>query len=227
MAGNSIGTRNETSLHASIKQWYARPGDRLEVEVDGYIIDIVRGGQLIEIQTGNFHLLKPKLGRLLPEHHLHIVFPIPRERWIKRIDRDGKRLSRRKSPKRGRIEDLFSELVGIVDFLNHDQLNIETLFISEEILWCDDGQGSWRRKRWSITDRRLLEVHESVCFREVTDYVKLIPDSIDLPFTNADLSQALSINRRSSEKMTYCLRKMGILSVVGKRNRFNLYGMVG
>jgi len=32
-----------------LKQWYARPGDQLEVELDGFIVDIVRGEQLIEI----------------------------------------------------------------------------------------------------------------------------------------------------------------------------------
>ena len=33
----------EMTLHASIKEWYASPGDKIEVEVDGYVIDIVRG----------------------------------------------------------------------------------------------------------------------------------------------------------------------------------------
>ena len=37
-----IGLLNEKPLHASLKQWYARPGDRFEVPVDGFVIDIVR-----------------------------------------------------------------------------------------------------------------------------------------------------------------------------------------
>ena len=39
---SGIGLLNEKPLHASLKQWYARPGDRFEVPVHGFVIDIVR-----------------------------------------------------------------------------------------------------------------------------------------------------------------------------------------
>jgi hypothetical protein len=59
-----IGVLNEKPLHAALKQWYAQPGDGLEVTVDGFVIDIVRGHQLIEIQTGHFAAIKKKLSTL-------------------------------------------------------------------------------------------------------------------------------------------------------------------
>ena len=59
-----IGTLNEGPLHASIKEWYKKGGDKQEVEVDGYIIDLVRGDQLIEIQTANFSQISRKIVRL-------------------------------------------------------------------------------------------------------------------------------------------------------------------
>tara|TARA_B110000014_G_C20100324_1_gene577464 strand:- start:1253 stop:1462 length:210 start_codon:yes stop_codon:yes gene_type:complete len=37
-----IGTLNEGSLHASLKQFFAQPGDEFEVPINGYVIDIVR-----------------------------------------------------------------------------------------------------------------------------------------------------------------------------------------
>lgn len=43
---SGIGLLNEKSLHASLKQWYAQPGDRFEVAVDGFVIDIVRNDQM-------------------------------------------------------------------------------------------------------------------------------------------------------------------------------------
>ncbi len=49
-----IGTLGEKSIHSSLKKWYSKPGDKFEVPFDGFIIDIVRGKLLIEIQTGNF-----------------------------------------------------------------------------------------------------------------------------------------------------------------------------
>ncbi len=51
---SNIGTLNEKPLHAALKEYYAKPDDQFEVSVDGFVIDIVQGDLLIEIQTGNF-----------------------------------------------------------------------------------------------------------------------------------------------------------------------------
>ena len=69
----------ERSLHAALKRWYARPGDRAEVPLDGYVIDLVRGDTLIEIQTRGFAKLARKLTRLVRNHRVRLVFPIARE----------------------------------------------------------------------------------------------------------------------------------------------------
>ena len=103
----------ETSLHDEVKRWYAQPGDRLEEWVDGYLIDIVRDDQLIEIQTGNFSAIKAKLENLVRRHPVRLVHPIAQTKWIVRLDARGGRVSRRRSPRRGRVEDLFLELVYI------------------------------------------------------------------------------------------------------------------
>ena len=63
-----IGTLNEGSLHAQLKAWYREPGDLVEHPVDGYVIDLVRGETLVEIQTGGLAPLKRKLDRLLDSH---------------------------------------------------------------------------------------------------------------------------------------------------------------
>jgi hypothetical protein len=52
---------NEYSLHSEIKKVYSLPGDRLEVKLDEYIGDILRGKLVIEVQTRNFSALKKKL----------------------------------------------------------------------------------------------------------------------------------------------------------------------
>jgi len=77
----------EKNVHAALKAWYARPGDELEVEVDGFHIDIVRGQLLVEIQTSNFSSQRRKLEILIERHPLRLVFPIALEKWITRIAR--------------------------------------------------------------------------------------------------------------------------------------------
>src|SRR5215211_5469855 len=115
-----IGLLNEKSLHASLKQWCARPGDRFEVAVGGFVIDIVREDLLIEIQTGNFAAIKSKLTRLVHSHRVRLVHPIVQEKWIiRRATDDLGRVIRRKSPRRGRLSDLFWEMVNIPQLLSN------------------------------------------------------------------------------------------------------------
>ena len=45
---------NEFSLHSEIKKVYSLPGDQFEVKLDNYIVDILRGNLVIEVQTKEF-----------------------------------------------------------------------------------------------------------------------------------------------------------------------------
>ncbi|PJF25510.1 MAG: hypothetical protein CUN53_12430, partial [Phototrophicales bacterium] len=167
-----IGKLNESGLHAALKAHYAQPGDRLESVVGGYVIDIVREGeppQLIEIQTGNFGALKPKLAALLDTHRIRIVYPLAAQKWIVRIDMDGVLLSRRKSPRPGAPLDIFRELVYILAFIGHPNLTIELIETSQEEIWRDDGAGSWRRRHWSIADRRLAALGSAHTLKSTAD----------------------------------------------------------
>src|ERR671934_185618 len=78
----TISLLNEHPLHASLKHWYARPGDRLEAALDGYIVDILRGNHIIEIQTGSFAAIRRKVRALSRHYHVTLVYPVAHERWI-------------------------------------------------------------------------------------------------------------------------------------------------
>lgn len=214
----------ERSLHAAVKSWYAHPGDRLEALVDGYVVDIVHGDLLIEIQTRNFSAIRRKLARLIRRHRVRLVHPISQRKWIVRVDADGETvLSRRMSPKRGRVEDLFLELVYIPRLVKDPNLSLEVLLVHSEEVLIDDGKGSWRRRRWSINDRRLLNVVERVTFGSPEDYIDVLPKTLPEKFTTGDLVRELNIRPNAAQRMAYCLRRMGVLQVVGKRGRALLY----
>jgi hypothetical protein len=219
----SIGTLAEKSLHAAIKQWYGRASDQFEVPVDGYVIDIRRGDTLIEIQTRHLGAMKRKLASLLPNHPVHLLHPIAQEKWIVRQTADNQPVSRRKSPKRGRMVDVFGELLHIAHLLPHPNLTILLLLIQEEEIWRDDQQGSWRRKRWSIADRRLLAVTEQVKLAETADFLALLPSGLPSPFTNHDVAAGLHCSPAQALKMTYTLRQLGLVDVVGKQGNAFLH----
>lgn len=224
--GNSIGTLNEKALHAELKDWYAKPGDVQETKVDGYVIDIVRGKELIEIQSRSFSSIKSKLLNLCEKHRVHLVHPIAKEKWIIRETQEGIEIGRRKSPRRGRVEDVFREFRYIPEIGANPNFSLEVILIHSEEYWRDDGMGSWRRKGWSIIEQKLIEIIKVYSFRSVDDYASLIPNSLDAEWRNRDLSKVLKLNRRITQNMTYCLRKMGVIEKVGKQGRSFLYSVI-
>ncbi|MFW9907211.1 MAG: hypothetical protein ACFFEF_01440 [Candidatus Thorarchaeota archaeon] len=221
--GSGIGTLQERSLHAALKQWYQKPGDRFEVSISGYIIDIVRDDLLIEIQTSGFNSIKDKLRNLIPHHRVRLVYPIPIVKWVVRETPGGEEISRRKSPKKLSVLNVFEELVSIPTLLGHHNLELEVVEVFEDKVLQNDGKGSWRKKGWSNVDRRLIEVAETHLFKAPGDMVRLIPPDLATPFTNSDLSKSLGCPKRLAQKMTYCLRKMNVIKAVGKQGNAHLY----
>ena len=212
-----IGLLNEGSLHSAIREWYSLPGDRFEVEVDGFVVDIVRDDLLIEIQTGSFSAIKRKLRSLATKHKVLLVYPIAREKWIVKVTLSGEEIaSRRKSPKRGKLVDLFDQLVRIPDLITEDNFSIEVLIIREDEIRCEDGKGSWRRKGVSIRDRILLDVVDRVTFSSEHDFRRFLPRDLQEPFTNKDLARAAGLPIRKVRRMSYCLKKMGVTREVGR-----------
>jgi hypothetical protein len=225
---NQISTWNEKALHAAIKSWYAEPGDRLEVPVDRYIVDIVRSDLLIEIQTRSFSSMKRKLLALTADRCVRVVYPVARDKWLVKLAEDGtSRLSRRKSPKRGRIEHVFEELVSFPRLLANPSFSVEVLLIQEEESRRHDASRAWRRKGWVTHERRLLKVVGRRRFRSPEDMAGLLPKDLAEPFTTTDLAAAMRGPRRLAGKAAYCLREMGAIAPVGKRGHAFLYVRAG
>ena len=219
-----ISTYNEKPLHAALKAWCARPGDRFEVRVDGFIIDIVRDGLLIEIQTTSLASLKQKLFALVKDHQVRLVYPIAQEKWIVKLAEEGQSApSRRKSPKRGKIEDLFRELVSFPKLMAHANFDLDVLLIQEEEVRHFDGTRAWRRRGWVTEERRLLQVVDKRRFSTPGDLGELLPPDLGEPFTTSELAKAIARPRRLAQRMAYCLREMGEIEAVGKQGNAILY----
>jgi hypothetical protein len=167
--------------------------------------------------------MKPKLAVLLPQRPVHVVFPIAAQTTIARMDAAGTILSRRRSPKRGSIYHIFPELVGLPALIHHPHFTLEVLLIHEEQIWRDDGQGSWRRRRWSIYDRHLLATVGATSLATAADFAALLPGSLPQPFDCRTLAGAISQSAHVAQKMAYCLRHMGLLTLAGKRGNALLY----
>jgi len=219
-----IGTLNEKSLHAELKAWVHCPGDQVEVEVEGFVVDIVRDGLLIEVQTRNFTAIKPKLITLVERHPIRLVYPIAERKWILKVGEDGQTpISRRRSPKQGTFELVFGELVRIPTLLANPRFSLEVLLIHEEEQRRYEAGRAWRRKGWVTHERRLLEVVDRRLFESPEDLGDLIPAGLPGEFTTADLTEAIHRPRRLAQQMAYCLRELGLIERIGQQGNALLY----
>ena len=213
----------EYSLHSEIKEWYRGSGDGLEVKVEDFIVDVRRGDLLIEIQTQNFSVIRKKLTKLLLNNQVRLVYPVSKLKWIVHTSASGGFVRRRKSPKKGKVVDVFHELVHIPRLVGNRNFSLEVLLIEEEEVRCNDGEGSWRRKGISVKDRKLLNVFDRIVFRDSQDFLRFLPKDLHGNFTNKVVASKLGISIRLAQKITYCLRKMGAISVVGKKRNELLF----
>lgn len=220
---HSIATLREGPLHAALKEWCLRPGDRSELPVDGRQIDVVRGELLIEIQTASFGAIRDKLAALLERHPVRLVHPVAAERWIVRVDGDGNPVGRRKSPKRRKVEDVFDEAVSLPTLLLHPRFSLEVVLVREEEVRRQEPGRAWRRRGWVVVERRLLEVIGSHRLEGEDDYLRLLPSDLPDAFTTADLAERLEIPRALAQKMAYCFRRAGLVRIDGKRGNSLVY----
>jgi hypothetical protein len=218
-----IGTLNEGALHAQLKEWYRKPRDRAEQKVGAYVIDLVRAGLLIEIQTGNFAPLRRKLAALLETHRVRLVAPVAVSRRIVRISADGEVLSSRRSPKAGRVEDVFERLVSIPSLLAHERFELEVVLTRQDEIRVHEPGRAWRRHGWVVRGRSLTEVVGSVKIACPGDAVALLPATLPEPFDTAELALAAGVDRRLAQQIAYCLRHSGAVEPAGKRGAGALY----
>ncbi len=211
----AIGSLNEKPLHASLKDWYSREGDRVEAPVEGFVVDIIRGDLLIEIQTRGFSAMRRKFDRLLDTHPIRLVHPVPATKWIVKLDDEGNPVSRNRSPKRGVGLDVCAELVSFPSLLSHPNFSIEVLMTEEEEVWAASSKG-WRRRGYVVDHRRLLDVRETVRLDGPGDLGHQLPDDLPDIFNTADIAGGLGRSRHAAQEVAYCLRLSGAAAVVGR-----------
>jgi hypothetical protein len=220
-----IGTLNEGALHAQLKDWYRRPGDQLEEKVAGYVIDLVRGELLVEIQTGGLAPLRRKLDRLTELGSVRLVVPVALTRRIVRLSADGEVLSARRSPQRGRLEDVFARLVSIPALLCRPTFELEVVLTHQDELRAQGGARAFRRRGWAVVGRSLSSVEGSVRIAGPEEAARLLPAGLPELFDTSELAEAMSAHRRLAQQTAYCLRALGALEPVGKRGGSVLYAL--
>lgn len=216
----------ETSLHRQLKRRYASRDSDTEVVIGNYRVDAVREDELIEVQCASLSAIREKSRELLRRHRLRIVKPVIERTRIRRLDRPGgKVVSRRMSPKRGGIVDVFEDLIYFTQVFPHPNLTIDVVTVQVEQTRVPF---RGRRRRWQsdyrVVDVMLEEVLGQTEFRVPRDLLSVIPFP-DRPasFNTADLASWIDRPRWFAQKVAYVLRKIGAVDARGRSRHGIIY----
>jgi hypothetical protein len=216
----------ETSLHRELKAIYAGADNQQEVACEGYRIDAIKRDLLIEIQHGSLAAIRDKVAKLLENHRVLVVKPlVARKQLVKQDKKQGCVVSKRFSPKRAQLLDLFDELIYFVNVFPHRRLVLEVPLVEvQELRYPGHGRRRrWRRNDFQVEDQKLLRVVETFRFKNRADLCKLLPPKLPTTFHTGHLAQGLKVPRQTAQRMAYCLRETGAVHIVGKEGNAILY----
>lgn len=219
-----IGTLSEKTVHAVLKNYYEPNDDYHEVPVEGYVADIYKDGEIIEIQTGQFNRMRDKLKAFLPLYPVTIVYPIPREKWIIWVDEESGELSeKRKSPKKGSPYLLFKEIYKIKMFLNDKNLRIKSVLIDMEEYKLLNGWSKDKKKGSTKFDRIPIDICEEYELECAKDYMQFVPCDLEEEFTSKEYAKAAHIPVQLSQIVLNILFYLEIVERVDKRGNAIIY----
>lgn len=220
-----INTFAESALHASLKAYLARPGDRLEVSLGGKVVDLLRAdGECVEVQTKRLDKIQPKVLELAKRHRVRVVHPVLAEYSILRLDPGtGELLSERKGPRKGDFWSVFDELVMASGLIGARNVTVEVLLVRAREIRSRDAKWTWRKKGDRVLSRELVEVLDSRALGTRRSWLALLPKDLAWPCDSGSLGEALGIGTDRARKLLYAFAKAGLLVEAGKRGRRKAY----
>lgn len=228
---NGIGTLSEKTTHAVLKNYFEPYEDGHEQKIGSFVADIVGENGIIEIQTGAFSKLRPKLAEYLKYCPVTVVYPCSAVKNIICFDPDtGEVSSKRKSPLKGDVYTVFRELEGITDYLLHPDFTLCIVLMETDEYRCPPEkapphQKKKRRKNaFSTYDRIPAALLDEIYINGLYDWLELLPEGLPEIFTTSDMAErGMKINTAQLVMNVYF--KAGIVQRVGKTGNKYLYSV--
>ncbi len=234
-----IGTLSEKQMHAAIKRFICPDGSCHEIPLDTgeragetdecgkkikrrkFVADILKNGNVYEIQTGALPPLTEKIKWILENtnHNVTVIHPIAETKWVNVLNKQNDIEKRYRSPLKGKLNDIAPELYAIKDFVNSPRFSLVILFMEAEQYIkaaAKKGRSRPRYKKYELIPVNLLRAH---VFRNLDDYKIFIPDSIDGEFTVKTFSSLSKIRGRDAYVAVYSLCDLGLIEECGKIGR--------
>ena len=224
LASKGVGTLNEKTIHAVLKNYYAPNAMYHEIKVGAYVADILIDNQILEIQTRNFNTMRKKLDAFLPHYDVTIVYPIAYIKWLCWIDDEtGEISSKRKSPKKGTLYTIIPELYRIKNYLTHPNLHFILTFLNIEEYRLLNGWSKDKKRGSSRHDGIPTEMIGEVHLHSLEDFYKLLPLDLPATFTTKDYQKATRVSQKVAGTALNILYYLGLVERIGKKGNAYLY----
>ena len=235
---DGIGTLGEKQMHAAIKRFICPDTSKHEVKMDRksdqeaqgsktrrFVADILDGKNVYEIQTGSFAPLVKKIKWILEntDYNVTVIHPIAESKWVNIIGDDCNISRRYKSPQKGKIEDLASELFYIRDFISCPRFSLVILMLEAEQYKKNleqDKRGRSKYQKYELIPMNLLRAH---VFYGLEDYRYFLPEKLDGAFTVKQYSDATRIRGKDAYSIIHTLCHLGLIQEHGKIGRATAY----
>lgn len=222
-----IGTLQEKTVHAVLKDYYAPDKDMEEIPVDGYVADIFTGEEIIEIQTGNFNKMRNKLECFLRNYPVTIVYPVPRIKYLCWLDEETGECSKpRKSTVKGSVYRAFYELYKIKPYLRHPNLHLCFPLLEVEEYRLLNGWSRDKKRGSCRYDRIPLALLDEVRFDRIEDYVQLIPYELPEPFTAREFGKAIRERNETAARVLHILNYLQVVERCENKGHAYTYRVV-
>lgn len=221
---SGIGTLSEKALHAALKAYYEPDAESREVSLGGYVADIVGEDGIIEIQTRGFDRLRDKLDAFLEATQVTVVYPIVQKRWLRWVDPvTGEVSEPKKSPKKWIPFDVFPELYKIKGQMQHPNFRLRLALLELTDYRYLDGYGEKKKIRATRGERVPDALLGEMDLRGPMDYLALLPEDLEEPFTTKTLAKAVKRPVAHAQTAVNVLYTIGALERVGKEKNTYLY----
>ena len=220
----NIGTYKEKTLHIVLKKYFEPCEDYHEIAVNGYIADILHGGEIIEIETGGFSGLKPKLEKYLPDYRVTLVYPIHAIKYVSWIDNTTGEISKRsRSTKKATAYDLLRQMIYILPFVKDKCLSVVSPLLEIDEYRNLDGWSSNRKRGSTRYDLAPTDIFGIIKLSDDEDYVRLVPDILDEEFTAPEFAKESKIGSYDAYAAVKVLEARGVIEKCGKKGRAAAY----
>jgi hypothetical protein len=231
-----INTYNETELHKFFKEKYAKEAKGFtEVKVQNYICDIfTEDSEIIEIQTTSLYKLADKINDLHKDYKIKVVFPFPFEKYIENYSESGDLLSCKRSPKKNKWINIFTDLIGFLPLIMEGKCSLEVVGISitEKRIKTEKPVQTKNKSRhflknWYKAGKSLRKIIDTKTFSQKKDFIKILKEEFQANKIEMNNFTASDIKKYFTKRKLYIvislLNKNGIIELTKTEKNKKFY----